>query len=102
MGFVYFVVPVVGGWYVMQWAIGRAHHSIGEKGEHLAVKDIEGIGRQHVTHNGEKISVGAGGWGGGVRLAESDAETQERNKRKLMKFLKQQQKKVGDPGEGTR
>lgn len=96
MGFFYFLIPVVGGWHVMQWAIARAHDSIGERGENLAQKQIQGIGRQRVTNDGEKFSVGAGGWGGGVRLSESDEETQEKNKRKLLRFLKQQQKKTED------
>ena len=33
MGCVYFSIPVVSGWYVMQWAISKAHENIGERGE---------------------------------------------------------------------
>ena len=35
MQFVYPVPVVVGGYYVMQWAIGRSHASIGPRGERL-------------------------------------------------------------------
>ncbi len=33
MGCVYFTIPVVGGWYVMQWAISKSVEEIGERGE---------------------------------------------------------------------
>jgi len=36
--------------------------------------------------------VGADGWGGGVHLAVSNKETQERNNKMLRKFLKKQLK----------
>ena len=32
MGGAYFTIPIVGGWYIMQWAISKAHNSIGERG----------------------------------------------------------------------
>lgn len=35
MQFVYPVPVVVGGWYVMQWAISRSHENIGQNGEKL-------------------------------------------------------------------
>jgi hypothetical protein len=103
MGFVYFLVPVVSGWYIMQWAIGQSHASIGERGEHLPVhKELhEGMigGKHRVNADGSLTPIGgAGGWGAGVNLAVSDPETQERNRRKLLKFLKQQrQSTMGSP-----
>ena len=98
MGLVYFTIPVVGGWYVMQWAISKSHDSIGERGELLPIKTVQGIGDKRVVEgrNGEESTekrVGAGGWGGGVHLAVSDEETQRRNRRMLNKFLKQQRRK---------
>ena len=33
MGCVYFTIPVVGGWFVMQWAISKSVVEIGERGE---------------------------------------------------------------------
>jgi len=33
MGFVYFSLPVIGGYYVMQWAISKSHEEIGERGK---------------------------------------------------------------------
>lgn len=33
MGCFYFTIPVVGGWYVMQWAISKSVDEIGEHGE---------------------------------------------------------------------
>lgn len=92
MGFVYFVIPVIGGWYVMQWAISKSHDSIGEFGEKLPVKQVQGIGQKTLDASGAMVNVGAGGLGGGVNLADSDPETQERNRKKLLKFLKRQRK----------
>jgi hypothetical protein len=95
MGLVYFSIPVVGGWYVMQWAISKSHQSIGEKGEYLPIKSIQGIGDKRViTVEEEAIEkrVGAGGWGGGVHLAVSDEETQKRNRKMLNRFLRQQRR----------
>lgn len=36
--------------------------------------------------------VGAGGWGGGVRLATSDQETQDKNRVNLERFLRKQKR----------
>lgn len=95
MGCVYFSVPVVGGWYVMQWAIGRAHDSIGERGEKLKIKDVQGIGNQRVTSEdgqAKRIGVGAGGIGMGVKLAASDEHDQQNSKKMLEKMLKKARK----------
>ena len=48
MGCIYFSIPVVGGWHVMQWAIGKSHDSIGPKGEKLRIKEVEGIDRNWI------------------------------------------------------
>ena len=116
MGFVYFLIPVVGGYGVMQWAIGKAHASIGADGEHLPVKEIQGLGDKRVVvaaaatlgdssssstnSKEEKVkimtrtqTVGAGGWGGGVHLAVSDQETQRKNREKLNQFLVRQKQR---------
>ena len=92
MSCVYFSVPVVGGWHVMQWAIGRAHDSIGEKGEKLRIKDVQGIGDQSVV-DGKTQRIGAGGMGMGVKLAVSDEHDQERSKRMLANMLKKARKR---------
>jgi hypothetical protein len=103
MGMVYFTIPVVGGWYIMQWAISKSHHSIGLYGEKLPNQSrIEGLGdkRVVVTEDTEQVQkVGAGGWGGGVHLAVSDEESQRRNQEKLRKFLKRQRKLNQSPQE---
>jgi hypothetical protein len=109
MGLVYFTIPVIGGWYIMQWAISKSHESIGYNGERLPIKTIQGIGNQRpvtrtTTVNDTTISntndpqvvvssvqyekLGAGGWGGGVHLVVSDEEEQKRNRKKLRKLLK--------------
>lgn len=94
MGFIYFSIPVVGGWHVMQWAIAKSHASIGEQGERLPVKTVQGIGDKVIGEDGRvETQVGAGGWGGGVNLAVSDEETQKRNRRMLNKFLRQQKRR---------
>lgn len=93
MGFVYFTIPVIGGYQVMQWAISKSHASIGKHGEFLEKKDIEGIGNYRVKEDGTKEQVGAGGVGGGVRLAVSDNKTQEQNRQMLEAFFRQQRRK---------
>jgi hypothetical protein len=103
MGFVYFSIPVISGWYVMQWAISKSHDSIGYNGEHLPNKSIQGIGDRRPIHDNDGggdsgnehvlkyEKVGAGGWGGGVHLVVSDEEEQKKNRKKLRKLLKQLQ-----------
>mmetsp|Transcript_18878 Transcript_18878/g.24528 ORF Transcript_18878/g.24528 Transcript_18878/m.24528 type:complete len:128 (-) Transcript_18878:2629-3012(-) len=81
MGAFYFCVPVVGGYNVMMWAIGKSHESIGEKGEKLKIKEVEGIG-------------GGVGFGGGVKLVNSTKDEQERNKALLAKILKRHERKA--------
>ncbi len=93
MGCIYFSIPVIGGYQVMQWAISKSHDSIGIHGEKLSQKDIEGIGEYRVLPDGTKEKVGAGGVGGGVRLAVSDQKTQEQNRAMLEAFFKQQRRK---------
>jgi len=95
MGFVYFSLPVIGGWHIMQWAISKSHASIGERGEKLPQKQIQGVGNKVMvdTETGQQVQkVGAGGWGGGVHLAVSDENVQERNQKLLKTYLKQQRK----------
>jgi hypothetical protein len=92
MGFVYFSIPVVGGYAVMQWAISKSHASIGERGEKLQVKRVQGLGDKRLK-NGEVEKVGAGGRFGGVHLAVSDEQTQENNKVMLEAFFREQRKK---------
>jgi hypothetical protein len=91
MGFVYFCIPVVGGYYVMQWAIGKSHKSIGPRGELLRKKEIEGLGDKRILENGEYEIVG--GSRGSVRLAVSDAKTQVQNRKNLEAFFKKERKK---------
>lgn len=94
MGFVYFCIPVIGGYYVMQWAIGKSHKSIGPRGELLRHKEIQGIGDRRILEDGEIQEVGGSkGLGGGVKLAVSDSQTQEQNMKMLKSFFKQEKKK---------
>jgi hypothetical protein len=110
MGFVYFSIPVISGWYIMQWAISKSHQSIGYHGEHLPHKSVQGIGDQrpvvrttNASNAGRETEqvqvveyqkVGAGGWGGGVHLVVSDEEEQKRNRKKLRKLLKKLQRET--------
>lgn len=80
----------------MQWAISKSHESIGVHGEKLPVKELQGIGDKRVKNDGSVATVGAGGWGGGVRLSTSDQEIQRRNREKLDLFLQQKFRKSGD------
>jgi hypothetical protein len=110
MGGVYFTLPIFGGYHVMQWAISKSHASIGARGELLPQnrKDVLRAVGSPSTDGGEVVgdrrpdgrTVGAGGWGGGVRLAVSDEETQRRNREKLEKFLKRHLKPQPRSDEG--
>ena len=116
MGFVYFSIPVISGWYVMQWAISKSHQSIGYYGENLPSKSVQGVGDQRpvvrtrtaesmtsatseegnglnteTNHVIEYQKVGAGGWGGGVHLVVSDEEEQKKNRKKFRSFLRKLQ-----------
>lgn len=93
MAGVYFTIPVVGGYHVMQWAIGKSHETIGEHGELLNVKSIQGIGDKRIAQDGTIEQVGAGGLGGGVKLAVSDDKTQQQNKAMLDAFFREQRKR---------
>ena len=78
----------------MNWAIGKSHESIGLHGEKLPVEATHLGGNKTIDEQGRAQTVGAGGWGGGVRLAVSDEETQRRNQKRLRKFLRRQKKKM--------
>jgi hypothetical protein len=99
MGMVYFSIPVIGGWYAMQWSISKSHEYIGVNGEKLPPEAMRGGGRHRPVVVDEQTGaieyqkVGAGGWGGGVNLAASHEETRKRNKRRFQKFLKQERKR---------
>ena len=92
MGFIYFTIPVIGGYNVMMWAISKSHDSIGERGEKLKIKEVQGIGDVIVKENGEVVRLGKGHFGGGVKLAVSSQEEQERNKLLLAKVLQRQER----------
>ena len=94
MGCVYFTIPVVGGWYVMQWAISKSVDSIGPRGEKLRIKELEGLGDKTII-NGHEVKVGAGGHLGGVHLAVSDATNQENNRKMLEAMFRKERRKRG-------
>lgn len=54
MQFVYPWPVIVGGYYIMQWAIGRSHDSIGEAGEKL--RDRDGF-KQHDTVESQRAAL---------------------------------------------
>ena len=91
MGCFYFTIPVVGGWYVMQWAISESHDEIGERGEKLQHKRLQGYGNKTVI-DGRDEKVGAGGRFGGVHLAVSDSITQQNNKTMLAAMFKKERR----------
>jgi hypothetical protein len=100
MGFVYFSIPVIGGYQVATWAISKSEATIEERlgRDPLAASKIQGIGDKKVVQeeNGStKVEkVGAGGWGGGVNLVTSDKETQDVNRINLERFLKKKRKEI--------
>jgi hypothetical protein len=119
MGCFYASIPIVGGWYVMQWAISKSVEEIGERGEcgyifskmcylyllshnltsaliltgeKLKHKDLQGYGNKTIIE-GKEQAIGAGGRFGGVHLAVSDKETQERNMAMLKAMFEREKKK---------
>ncbi|KAL7537803.1 hypothetical protein ACHAWF_005900 [Thalassiosira exigua] len=92
MGCFYFTIPIVGGWHVMQWAISKSVDEIGEQGEKLAHKQLQGFGNKTVL-DGKEEMIGAGGKYGGVHLAVSDSSTQEKNRAMLEAMFKKERKR---------
>ena len=92
MGCFYFTVPVVGGWYVMQWAISKSVDEIGERGEKLRQNRLEGFGNKTII-DGKEEKIGAGGRYGGVNLAMSDSSTQENNRVMLEGLFRKERRK---------
>ncbi|KAL3780928.1 hypothetical protein HJC23_009134 [Cyclotella cryptica] len=92
MGCVYFTIPVVGGWYVMQWAISKSVEEIGERGEKLKHKEVQGYGNKTVI-DGKEETIGAGGRYGGVHLAMSDSETQQKNMAMLKAMFEREKRR---------
>ena len=76
----------------MQWAISKSHDEIGERGEKLQHKQLQGYGNKTVI-DGRNEKVGAGGRFGGVHLAVSDGNTQQNNKMMLAAMLKKERRK---------
>ena len=77
----------------MQWAIGKSWESIGERGEKLRQKDVEGRGDVAKLQDGTERKIGAGGLGMGVHLAQSNPEDQERNRKMLERFFKKERRR---------
>ena len=59
---------------------------------------IQGLGDKIIVRakdNEERVeTVGAGGWGGGVRLLNSDKQTQDVNRINLERFVKKQRREI--------
>jgi hypothetical protein len=47
MGVVYFIVPVIGGMYVMEWAKGKATVNLGPNAEKLKAKPTQDTNEQN-------------------------------------------------------
>ncbi|CAJ1948309.1 unnamed protein product [Cylindrotheca closterium] len=98
MGCFYFSIPVTGGYYLMSKTVSKSeetmHQRLGSGVDGEGGK-IQGIGQHAVIkdQSGERVEkVGAGGWGGGVHLANSDERTQDVNRINLERFLRKQRK----------
>ncbi|KAL3767869.1 hypothetical protein ACHAWO_013688 [Cyclotella atomus] len=92
MGCFYASIPLVGGWYIMQWAISKSVEEIGERGEKLRHKELQGYGNKTII-DGKEQTVGAGGRFGGVHLAMSDQKTQENNMAMLKAMFEREKKR---------
>jgi len=92
MGGVYCSIPVVSGWYIMQWAISKAHENIGEQGEKLKIKEIEGIGDRRYDNDGSLKKVGDDGFS--VKLAVSSEKNQRQNSEMLEAMFRKERKRL--------
>merc|ERR1719223_1581844 len=113
MSFVYFSIPVLGGYFVANKAVALSESSVQERFGDLDrnCTDTTNVKmgssfssspklEQRIVLSGDKIvvhdvgtgneKVGAGVWGGGVKLATSDESTQEVNRINLERFMKKQ------------
>mmetsp|Transcript_2349 Transcript_2349/g.3132 ORF Transcript_2349/g.3132 Transcript_2349/m.3132 type:complete len:142 (-) Transcript_2349:8-433(-) len=92
MSVVYFSLPLLGGYALLQWINEKREGLIGAQGERLQIKGVEGTGNTAII-NGNETRVGAGGFLGGVKFATSDAGDQQRNKEMLESFFRHERKK---------
>ncbi len=76
----------------MQWAISKSVDEIGERGEKLQNKQVQGFGNKTVI-DGREEAIGAGGKFGGVHLAMSDASTQDQNRAMLEALFRKERKR---------
>ncbi len=76
----------------MQWAISKSVDEIGERGEKLQNKNVQGFGNKTVI-DGREETIGAGGKFGGVHLAVSDSSTQEKNRAMLKALFRKERKR---------
>ncbi len=82
----------------MEWAIGKSHESIGERGEKLTVKDIQAIGNK--AYVGEELkTIGAGGMGAGVKLSTSTQDEQRRIRKMLNDLIESENRRRMKPND---
>ena len=98
---IYFSIPIIGAFYLLDWNLKQAEKATGVNGELLPDKyknknsandattaeDGAVFGNTRLV-DGKEQKVGPGGWGGGVRLTVSDAETEKRNEQKVRRYLR--------------
>ena len=77
----------------MQWAISKSVNEIGERGEKLRIKSLDGHVGDITVIDGKVEKIGAGGKYGGVHLAVSDPMTQQNNKAMLEAMFRKERRK---------
>ena len=101
MGFVYFSIPVVWAYTYVTPKIAIAEENMKKRQANVGdgggqVERFQGFGNKIMVQDKSGSShvekIGAGGWGGGVRLANSDERTHEINKINLERFMKKQRR----------
>eukprot|EP00536_Pseudo-nitzschia_multiseries_P007722 jgi/Psemu1/196259/e_gw1.184.49.1 len=106
MSCVYFSIPVIAGYVLVNEIIDRSESTVHER-IRIAIATQSGGANANANANAEEAQpqpqpqpqstetapiIGAGGWGGGVRLAGSDRATQDVNRINLERFLRKQRK----------
>ncbi|KAL7564180.1 hypothetical protein ACA910_021037 [Epithemia clementina (nom. ined.)] len=103
---VYFTIPLIAAFYLLERTLKHIDENTRQRSEELLKYQLNKNKSNNGTESDPEASpndfikgntrivgdteqrVGAGGWGGGVRLAVNDPETEKRNQRKIRKYLR--------------
>ena len=85
MQFVYFSIPLIGGYFIMSYAISQSDLKWSSKKPLPSKKEPLNVV--------DGVRIGEGGYGGGVKLAESCGEEQVHIRKRLEEMLRMERRK---------